>query len=262
MSDLSLAELPRELSPSLLPLARKTRVREAKYAVPGHLADAVRQWMRRHLRPDPYASGPFGDEYSTSTLYLDTPRLGILLRAPDAGRSKYRVRRYEGSGFVFLERKLRLPDRILKHRSLLPEDALARLGESDFRDEAGCEWFRRRMQAKGLSPVCRVSYERTARQCTLAGGPVRLTLDCSLRARRADGFDFGESVETPVPGGFAVLEMKYAGDLPPLLKSLLEAFPLTPVRLSKYREACVALNLCDAATLRAAGRPLPIFSHE
>lgn len=233
--------MPGVLSPALMAGLRETPVREVKYLVPEGMADGVREWMRRHLRPDPYAGGPCGDEYSTRTLYLDTPGMGILLRRPGAGRSKYRVRRYDNAGFAFLERKLRAPCRLLKRRSLLAEAELSALADPCAPLGESCEWFRRRMERKALAPVCLVSYARTARQCAPPGGPVRLTLDRSLRVARAHGFTLDGAAWEPVLPGFAVLEMKYAGDLPSLLKNLLETFPITPARVSKYREACAVL---------------------
>jgi VTC domain len=80
---------------------------EIKYLVPPDRVDALRQWARARLSPDPYGSGPHGDTYQTNSLYFDTRDFDVFHRRGSFGRSKYRVRRYGDAPELFFERKLK-----------------------------------------------------------------------------------------------------------------------------------------------------------
>jgi hypothetical protein len=93
---------------------RETRVyaREIKFVIDTSLASEIQQWMRANLEPDENGTGPFGDEYATSSLYFETPKFDVFHRRGSYGRSKYRIRRYGLADSMFLERKFRT-DRLL-----------------------------------------------------------------------------------------------------------------------------------------------------
>src|SRR5215207_2560757 len=99
--------------------SRETRARasEIKFLVEPALATDIRSWARANLAPDPHGSGPFGDEYETSSIYFDTDAFDVLRRQGSYGRAKYRVRRYSRGDVVFLERKLRRPRIVAKRRT-------------------------------------------------------------------------------------------------------------------------------------------------
>jgi hypothetical protein len=207
---------------------------EIKFVVPAGLAHQIRRWARTELDPDPHGSGPFGDEYRTTSLYLDNRDLDVFHRRGSSGRSKYRIRRYGEADVVFLERKMRQPAVLAKRRTTVPLSALDRL--APVLDPAWTgHWFHRRIVARALRPICEVSYFRMARGIVRDGDPIRLTLDCDLRARPALGYAFGADGGVPLMAHDAILELKYRGAAPAIFKQLVEEFSLTPQAASKYR---------------------------
>ena len=213
----------------------------------------VREWARGRLEADEHGTGPHGDEYRVSTLYLDTAARDVFHRRGSYGRSKYRVRRYGDEQRVFLERKLRTGARLAKRRTDIPLDALPLLKGNDLVLPDNTTWFRRRVSVRQLAPVCGVSYLRTARLANTPEGRVRMTLDYSLTASTASAF----AIDGPGPAhlltGHMILELKFRGPMPSVFKELADTFALRPGRASKYRTAADVLGI---ATLeRAAGAP-------
>jgi hypothetical protein len=236
------------MSPSTVFAAgKKEFATELKFLLDLATAGRVRTWAREHLVPDPNAGG--GDIYDVASLYFDTEQLDVFHRRRRMHRSKYRVRRY-GGGPVFLERKLKARGLLAKHRVTVTPAELARLDAAAGTDEGWAGgWFRHKLRALHLRPLCQISYRRTARVQMTPNGPIRLTLDEGLRARRADGLAFYDG-----PGGVAlqeghiVLELKFRRELPALFRALVADFQLTPRPFSKYRAACPALGLATAET--------------
>ena len=228
---------------------------EIKFVVPAALAHQIRNWARTEMDPDPHGGGPFGDEYRTSSLYLDNGALDVFHRRGSTGRSKYRIRRYGNADVVFLERKMRQPAVLAKRRTTVPIDALARLAPSVDPLWPG-QWFHRRVAARSLRPICQVSYFRVARVGVRDGEVVRLTLDCDLRARAAFGYAFGSDPGLPIMNGDAILELKYRGPAPAIFKRLIEEFALTPRSASKYRMGLQASHASMPSTSAAAGAAL------
>ena len=235
---------------------RETRASacEIKFLVEEHRAPRLREWARENLQPDPHGGGPFADEYTTSTIYFDTPALDVFHRRDSFGRAKYRVRRYGSSDLVFFERKLRRPGVLIKRRTV---DRLAELGRLDANDvdpDWHAHWFQRRVQVRRLRPLCQVSYERTARMGTTSEGLARMTLDTSLRAAAVErpSFVAGQGVGFLV--GQAVLELKFRARVPAVFRRLIEEFALTPETASKYRLGLAAIRPAGADGRRDACR--------
>lgn len=221
---------------------------ETKFLVPAALGESIRQWARQHLEADPHGHGAHGDEYLTTTLYFDTPAFDVFHRRGSYGRSKYRIRRYNGSPDVFLERKLRRPGMLTKRRTPVPVQALAYLNEEP--DGWSGQWFRRRLSLRKLRPVCEISYHRIARGLDGASGSIRLTLDEQLTAHGIERPVFGEGTEgRPFVEGQLILELKYRQPAPAIFKRLVEEFGLVPSAVSKYRLGMTALG--------TVGEPVP-----
>lgn len=227
---------------------------EIKFLVTPHQGDAIRDWVRSRLTPDPYGSGDGGDRYSTTTLYCDTAAQDVFHRRGSYGRSKYRIRRYATSDMVFLERKLRTKDMLSKRRSLVKVDELAFLATppDSWPDNWPGTWFGDRLAARRLGPTCQVTYDRVARLCATPYGVARLTIDNALRAWPASQFAFQGGDPTPVLPGNAIVEMKFRVEMPAVFKALVEQFHLNPGRISKYRSAMMALGLNTDPTLEQA----------
>jgi hypothetical protein len=215
---------------------------EIKFLVTEATGLRIREWVRERLQADPHGTGPFGDEYRVSTLYLDTAARDVFHRRGSYGRSKFRVRRYGDEPRVFLERKLRTGSRLAKRRTDIPLETLHLLKTL----EAGghdTSWFRRRVSIRQLAPVCRVSYLRTARLADTPDGRVRMTLDYSLSASVADAFAIDGAGPARLLNGQMILELKYRGAMPAVFRELADTFALTPGRASKYRVAADALGI-------------------
>ena len=225
-------------------MTRETRVfaSEVKFLVDIAMAGELRDWIRAHLQADPHGSGPFGDEYRTTSVYFDTVDGDVFHRRGSFGRSKYRVRRYGSSPVVFLERKLRQPGVLAKRRTLVPIEALDRLQAVDYDPGWNGSWFHRRLLLRQINPVCQVSYSRTARVASTTAGPARLTLDERVSAAPITVPTLAPADGVPVLAGQLILELKFAHDLPMVFRRLVETFKLAPRPASKYRMGAAALG--------------------
>ena len=223
---------------------RETRgaASEIKFVVEASQATALQEWARRHLRADPHGAGPCGDEYVTSSLYFDTPEFDVLRRRGSYGRAKYRIRRYNDSDLVFLERKLRKQRMLVKRRTVERIDQLHSLSASTPRPGSAGEWFHSRILLRRLQPVCQVTYHRTARVVMCDDGLARFTLDSALTATPVNGPQFSPSRGAPLMPGQVVLELKYRTYLPALFRQLVEEFHLEATAISKYRVAMTSLE--------------------
>lgn len=219
--------------------------RELKFLVDPAAAEGLLRRARFRLAADPHGTGKSGDEYTTTTLYFDTVELDVYHRRGSFKRSKYRIRRYEGTAACFLERKLRTSAAVVKRRTVVPAESLSQLTGLHDAGWAG-HWFRQRLDLRRLAPTCQVSYRRTARVGRTDRGEIRLTCDRDISALDADELAFQPLDGTTVLGGQMIVEMKYRVELPGLFKQWLEEFDLEPAPVSKYR-----------LSLEALGRPRP-----
>jgi hypothetical protein len=212
-------------------------ISELKFVLSDKTARDVREWSRVELEPDPHS---IGDSYRTCSLYFDTEDFDMFLRHGSYGRAKFRIRNYNGGSTVFLERKMKENDRVLKRRSEVDLSDLARL--SDYEDSWTGGWFARRLQHRRLRPVCQILYLRTAKIGMCSSGPLRLTIDEHVRATPIDRIAFTNEAGVEVLPGQHILELKYHVHVPVLFKCLIEEFRLAPQRVSKYRVSGQMLN--------------------
>lgn len=238
------------MSPSTDTRERREFASEIKFLVDPAVAEQIRRWARANLAPDPHAGGVAGDAYRITSLYFDTAQSDVYYRRGSYGRSKYRVRRYGGSDFVFLERKLKTRGLLAKRRSVLPIAGLEGLSAEYPQRDSASFWFHRRLLARRLAAVCQVSYDRTARVAMTVHGPIRLTLDEKLQALPADGLRFIPEEGIPLLSDQLILEMKFRREAPALFKYLVAEFALNLQPLSKYRLAAEKLRLVSSGRLR------------
>ena len=166
----------------------RARAAETKFVVDPAVGEQIPGHGRvKQLKADPHGTGDFGDQYRTTSVYFDTSDYDVFYRRRLFGRSKYRARRYGSSESVFLERKLTRPGLVTKRRTRVGVEAFSSGG---YAGSVFGGWFHRRLAARGLKPVCQVSYLRTARMATTDSGPIRLTLDEDVRALPANGWTF------------------------------------------------------------------------
>lgn len=220
---------------------------ELKFLVSIAASAQIHAWAQSRLQPDPHADGEHGDGYRITSLYLDTAQFDVFHRRGSFGRSKYRVRRYGAGEVAFLERKLKTKGLLAKRRSTLNLERLEGLHSPNPDPDPDAFWFHRRLLARGLLPICQISYRRTARFALTQLGPIRLTLDdnlCALPVRRLAFEDLAQA--RPILPDQRVLELKFRGSLPRLFHELLQEFSLSPSAFSKYRHAARTLGCVPA----------------
>jgi len=216
---------------------------EIKFLVPAEQAVELREWARGCMRPDPNTASGTGDGYRITSLYYDTGQLDVFHKRGSFGRCKYRIRRYDASPVVFLERKLRSDRLVTKRRTLVNLSELERLRQDECDLQWSGAWFQRRMLARDMNPSCQVSYKRTALVSDNGSGLVRLTLDEDLRAWKVKGPEFHAIAGgTPLMRGHMILEMKFRLTMPAMFKEALEEYRLQAQPISKYRLAVTGLG--------------------
>src|SRR5262245_7414885 len=223
-----------------------------KFVLDPGLGGQVRDWARSELESDPHGEGPFRDEYRTTSVYFDTAAHDVFHRRGSFGRAKYRIRRYSEHDFVFLERKLRKPGFLFKRRTRTPIGVLHQLEQSEADGPWLGDWFHRRLLARRLRPVCRLSYHRIARGLAINGTTVRLTLDDSVTVAAINAVHFDESPALPIREHQLILDPKFHGPLPSTFKRLIEDLRLTSCRASKYRFGMTALGHVPAGGASSA----------
>ncbi len=230
-------------SPSLGSGAGSKFASEVKYVVSLELAEEIRTWSRENMQPDPNGSGNAGDNYTITSIYLDTEDFAVLQRKGSFGKGKYRIRRYGESPQVFLERKLKTRGLISKRRSQISMGDLLRIAADEPESDWQGYWYHRRILARRLRPVCQISYQRTARMLMSPSGPLRLTLDEQVTAVPTDQIEFQNVAPTPLTIGGVIVELKYRQQMPALFEELVQRLGLKPQPSSKYRIACATLGL-------------------
>ena len=240
---------PEWVSPSLAAIPNgEIPAYEMKLFVPEPVARDVAAWANQHLALDPHADPATGNSYGITTTYFDTPQFDVYQRTADYRRDKYRVRRYGADATVHLERKSKENGRVWKFRTSVPVSTVAAFLASNGPSLA--HWFTRELADLGLRPVCQVAYNRTAFVGLGATGPVRVTLDRSVRGAAIRDVDEDVST-TPIVTDGVILEFKYLAMLPPLFKTAFELFQLTPAGVSKYRRCVAATGLVAEGTYDA-----------
>lgn len=215
---------------------------ELKFLISHALAHEVQLWATRNMQPDPFANPRLGGAYLTTTLYLDTPQRDVFYRADGHRKRKFRLRRYGIEPRVYLERKTRGSDRVKKRRCDLPLHELKSRLSGEVQDTWAGEWFRERIDERGLRPACAISYERTAFVQPGVDGPLRLTLDREIRGVAIDDWDL-----TPLADGQRILpdhticEFKFRGVLPSLFREVILNSQLEARGVSKYRQMMLAV---------------------
>lgn len=237
--------------------SRETRdnAREVKFLVPADRATSILDWARSRLTADPHAGGPTGDEYRTTTIYLDTVDRAVFNRRGSYGRSKYRIRRYGASDIAFLERKLRTSDLLSKRRTAIGTAALTGLMSLPAPNPG--RWFIDRVAARQLSPISQVSYRRHALVGMGPYGPMRLTFDDEIKVQPNGTTIFAPDGGAPVIDGQVIIEMKFCAETPAILRHLVEEFKISPAPISKYRLSLAELTTgvpTRASAIAAAGQ--------
>jgi hypothetical protein len=223
--------------------------REMKFLVDERRAPRLVEWARANLVRDGFGSGPFGDAYTTTSLYYETPDFDVFHRRASYGRSKFRVRRYGEDQHVFLERKFRTDRLLSKRRTHVPMTDLEHLASSTPTRTWPGYWFHRRVLLRRLEPLIQMSYDRIARVGMASAGPIRMTVDMNLRVLPMPDRAFILGVGFPLIEGQCIVELKYRVEVPALFRQLVETFALEASPVSKYR---LGLGVLDYGPLTMA----------
>jgi VTC domain-containing protein len=240
--------------PALQIDSRETRdhAREVKFQIDINQAQALREWSRANLKADAHGVGEFGDQYATTSLYFETEEFDVYHRHKSYGRSKYRIRQYNGSPIIFLERKFRTDRLLAKRRTTVPVSEIQKLAdEAPDRQWRGF-WFHRRILLRRLRPLVQMSYDRTARIAESETGPVRMTVDVNLRVLPMPDRGFIPGTGFPILEGTCIVEVKYRRELPALIKRMVAEFHLAPAHVSKYRAGLGALDYAPKPELKTS----------
>lgn len=216
---------------------------EVKFLLTETEAREVERRLRPRLVPDPHADPALGGGYRVTSVYFDTPAFDVYRRTKGFRRRKFRVRRYGAAPTAFLEQKSKKAQRVRKRRTAVPVVELPRLA-GEVPADWPAAWFVKKLAARGLRPVCRVSYERVALIGTSPDGPIRLTLDRAARGGPAAGPGPDPVADGPqLLNGEVIAELKFLGAMPGPFKAVVEDLRLTPRSVSKYRRCVEAVGL-------------------
>lgn len=233
-------------SPSLQKRSTNTLpAHELKLLVDEATAEKIEDALRPQLVVDPHAgSSPCG--YSLTTLYCDTPDRSVYLRRGRHRLFKFRLRRYDEGGEVFLERKSKQGLRVRKRRYTIPLTELDRFSTAARDASWSADWYHRQLHRNTLRPVCILRYDRKAFFITSGEEPIRLTFDRNIQGALTSTWTL-QLPENAVPllKNQVVCEFKYRGELPTFIKRLLESLQLTPRGVSKFRH-CIEAHLKTA----------------
>ncbi len=184
-------------------------------------------------------------EYKVRSLYFDdywnsayeTKMMGIQKRY------KYRIRIYNDSDTVIhLERKLKYSSCTAKEKAILTRNDVYSILEGRYAflrnsSQPLCREFYYECITKVLRPQVVVDYEREP--FVFCPGDIRITFDRCIRAGNAsfDIFDKNLPTMETMDGGCLVMEVKYSGFLPKMIK---KALPIGAdcTSVSKYVLCC------------------------
>jgi len=218
--------------------------REFKYVVSTSRADAIWEWVQVRVGTGPDTSIEYDTDLDLLTLCFDTEKFDVFHKRGSFRRSKYKIRRLDGTDTAILERKLRRKRRVSKRESVVSLDALDGLSEKEAHNDWDGYWFHRRILLRRLEPVCQIACHRTERVALVGDVAVRLTIDQDLRATAAGSIAFRSSGRSvALLEGKAIVKLTYQDRVPTVLKHLIEEFALDPKSVSKYRLGLKALGL-------------------
>lgn len=223
---------------------------EHKYWITWEQYHVLRHRLRPLARRDSHTDG--AGEYKVRSLYFDTAdethafeKLSGVSR-----RAKYRIRIYDcDDDWGRLEIKHRDGHRVAKETVKLSReevnDLIARRIPVDKGRAPALTKLQMGLRRSGANPKCVVDYIREP--YVFGPGNVRITFDKHLRAGPWSRSIYDPNLPTlSVRGeGDMILEIKYDGFLPMIMKRLFPSSILGPVAISKYMLCRPALQNWD-----------------
>ena len=217
--------------------------RELKYLLSEYTATLLRVRVSAVMKPDSHSNGI----YIVNNLYLDD-RFDTFYYQKYLGqvnRDKYRFRYYNNDlSFIVLERKHK--DGILSYKEKIPvtieQFMKIKAGDIDWIHEEDAPLWRKLSvvhRLRSLRPTAYYAYKREA--YVYEPGNIRFTFDSPIydpgNGSSNLGYDPLSSTYSKVEYFPLLLEVKYSGFVPEIIKRMLNGFPLSHVAVSKY---CIA----------------------
>jgi hypothetical protein len=217
---------------------------EMKFVIDASRAGDLEHYFASRLQRDPHGDPAASHTYRVTSIYTDTSDFDVFQRKGSHKYRKLRARRYGDETETYLERKTKRGRKVRKKRTAVSPQELRWLAAGYPLEEWRAEWYRRSVVRRGLNPVCRISYVRSALLGVSDFGTVRVTFDRELNAAPVLGWTFdAEDAGKPLPTTGVICEFKFHGTLPSLFKDALQQFELLPQGFSKFRTAIQALGL-------------------
>ncbi len=211
---------------------------EYKHEITAYDRYVLRERLRAVCRPDPHA---IGGKYLIRSLYFDNLD-DMALREKIDGiniREKFRIRYYNGDkSYICLEKKSKYNSLGTKDQVRLTEAEAQAIVDGDLAwmketDRALVQELYAKMTIQGLRPKVIVDYTREP--FIFGPGNVRVTFDYNIRTglRSVDFLD-PDCVTVPVMGDPIILEVKWDGFLPSVIRDVVQLEGRRTSGYSKY----------------------------
>ncbi len=218
---------------------------EVKHMITAGDAAGIRANLNAVARLDPHAQEK--GYYRIRSLYFDDPADTALLEKLDGvnERRKFRIRYYNDDlGFIMLECKMKRDGVGTKpqERLTLEETEKILRGETDWMLKSGKPLLIALyvdMKTRQLAPKTVVEYKRVP--FVYGPGNVRVTIDWAIRTGAPKDFLDPEGLTLPVAEDVTLLEVKWDGYLPNVIRKAAALKSRYPTAFSKYA-ACRALG--------------------
>ena len=214
---------------------------ELKYAVSYTDYLAIRDRLRKIMKPDPHARED--GHYVIRSIYFDNSDDKALLEKIEgyAKREKFRIRYYNDDlSYITLEKKMKVNNLCLKYDARITEHECRKILEGDIafmkdHDEELVRELYAKMNYQRLKPRVLVSYVREP--FIYPPGNVRVTFDSCIRSGMYSKdfltdkvFDIS-ATDTPQD---MILEVKYDAFLPEIIQDLIQVNNIRQGAFSKY----------------------------
>ena len=219
---------------------------ELKYRIRESKARAIAEYVRSYIPVDHYSRNVPNEEYLISSLYFDSNELQLAKETIErkTNRFKLRIRCYDDNpqSPCFFEIKRRLNTVIVKDRSRMPRDLLARVVQHLYvpdslyeKDRRNLRQFQFYLRALCARPVVLVRYMRQAFEGD-SSNRVRITFDRQLCFKTVDRpiLTMNGDGWHQVPMDFVILEVKFTNRYPLWLSDMIKVFDLKQTAMSKY----------------------------
>ena len=198
----------------------------------------LRARLRAIAKPDENAGADGG--YIIRSLYFDnyTDKAVFEKLSGLSRREKYRIRYYNGdTSFIRLERKSKANRLCYKESVAIPVEHCAALlaGQYDGLKNPDIPLFMdlyTKIRSQNLRPRSIVDYRREA--YVYRAGNVRVTFDSNIRASNSVSGFLNPDLTTIPAAGSIILEIKYDGFLPEIIRDIVQIGCRNQTEFSKY----------------------------